>query len=343
MTAVLHVLLLLLKWLGILLLVLLGLILFVVVLALFAPVRYKGSLEKKEAPEEVFSADGLISWLNPFVRVRLRFVQKKFSFSVRLLGIRLIDSEKPKKGKKGKKAKKIRKTKNGTSSGQKAETKVCLPVEIHLETGSAGKQAEAGIQNGAGTSENTGKQAETGRGAEVPEQPEDVVKTKKKSLLVRIKAFFEKIAALPGKIKEKVSRFIKQIRLLWYKKEKVGLFFADELHLLALGKSWSTVKKLFRHCLPGKVKGRVYFGTGDPESTGKALAGLGMLYAAYGKGLAVEPDFYEKHLIAELTFKGRIRLGTLLGMVLMLIRDKQVKRFWKNWKKLLKILKQKAE
>ena len=133
------------------------------------------------------------------------------------------------------------------------------------------------------------------------------------------------------------------MQLLWYKKEKVVLFLQDELHLLALGKAWATVKQVLRHCLPGKLKGQVYFGTGDPESTGKALAGLGILYAAYGKGLTVVPDFNEKHLIADLEFKGRIRMGTLLFKVLKLIRDKQVKRFWKNWKKLFNILKQKAE
>ena len=85
------------------------------------------------------------------------------------------------------------------------------------------------------------------------------------------------------------------------------------------------------------------FGTGDPESTGKALGVLGILYAAYGKGITVIPDFYEKRLVAELAFKGRIRLGTLLLKGVRLIRDKQVKRFIKNFKRLLKVLKQKAE
>ena len=56
-----------------------------------------------------------------------------------------------------------------------------------------------------------------------------------------------------------------------------------------------------------------------------------------------EPDFNEKRVVAELEFKGRIRCGTLLGKGLRLIRDKQVKRFYKNFKKLLTVLKQKAE
>lgn len=337
MTAVLQVLLLLLKWLGILLLVLLGLILIAIMLVLFAPVRYKGKLEKKEEPEEVFTAEGLVSWLNPFLRIRLRFAQKKFSLSVRLLGFRLFDSEKPKKPKKEKKAKrekqtkkdkKVRKQEKETSSVNEAETKKGFPVEIHLETASDGKRDDTEVRDEAEYRE---------------ENREKGTEPEKKSIFAKIKAFFAKVGAVPKKIKEKVSRFIKQVQLLWYKREKVVLFLQDELHLLALGKAWTTVKQIVGHCLPGKVKGQVYFGTGDPESTGKALAGLGILYAAYGKGLSVIPDFHEKHLVADLSFKGRIRLGTLLFKVLKLIRDKRVKRFMRNWKKLWKILKQKVE
>ena len=125
--------------------------------------------------------------------------------------------------------------------------------------------------------------------------------------------------------------------------EDLFAFLEDELHRTAIGKGWDTIKQILCHVLPGKIKGHVEFGTGDPESTGKALGVLGILYAMYGKGVTVIPDFYEKRLIAELTFKGRIRLGTLLFKGLRLIRDKQVKRFYKNFKKLMKILKQKAE
>lgn len=319
MTAVLHVLLLLLKWFGILLLVLLGLLLFLIVLVLLTPVRYRGSLEKKEEPEEVFTADGLVSWLNPLVRVRLRFSQKKFSYAVRIFGVRLIDSERPKKEKKPKK-----RVKSELQETQKADK----------FSGEKIKVAEG---------DETVHKALTEENESSGEQQEATDGTEKKSILRKIVSFFEKVRAFPKKIKEKVFRLRKQIQLLWHKKEKIGLFLQDEIHLLAMGKAWNTVGKLLRHCLPGKIKGQVYFGTGDPESTGKALAGLGILYAAYGKGLNVTPDFYEKHLIAELAFKGRVRFGTLLGMVLKLIRDKQVKQFWKDWKKLLKVLKQKAE
>ena len=97
------------------------------------------------------------------------------------------------------------------------------------------------------------------------------------------------------------------------------------------------------HILPGKIKGQVEFGTGDPESTGKALAVMGIFYGAYGKNVSIMPNFYEKRLLAELTLKGRIRMVTVLIIVLKVIRDKHVKRLKRNWDKLVKILKQKVE
>lgn len=336
MTVVLHVLLLLLKWLGILLLVILGVLLLLIVLVLLAPIRYKGKLIKKEAPEEVFRADGLFSWLNPLVRVRIRYAGKNLCYTVRLLGLCLFDSEKPKK-EKTKKVKKKKSEKKQKASRKKKETGASPTPEPLLP-----EQAEESMP-----------------AEELPETAETVSvegctdvqtvtetgnnETKKRSLFSKIKEFIEKIKAIPEKIKQKVRRFVNTLKLLWYKKEKVVAFFEDELHKSALGTSWKAIKRLLHHILPGKIKGHAEFGTGDPESTGKALGVLGMLYAAYGKGLTIVPDFYEKRLVAELTLKGRIRCGTVLVICLKLIRDKQVKRLYHNWKKLLKLLKQKAK
>lgn len=321
MTAVLHVLLLLLKWLGIILLVILGVLLLLIVLVLLAPIRYKGKLIKKEAPEEIFRADGLVSWLNPLLRVRIRYAGKNLCYTVRLLGLCLFDSEKPKK-EKTKKVKKKKSEKKQKESRKKKETGASPTPEPLIP-----EQAEESMP-----------------AEEFPETAEtEDNETKKRSLFTKIKEFIEKIKAIPEKIKQKARRFVNTLKLLWYKKEKVVAFFEDELHKSALGTSWKAIKRLLHHILPGKIKGHAEFGTGDPESTGKALGVLGVLYAAYGKGLTIVPDFYEKRLVAELTLKGRIRCGTVLVICLKLIRDKQVKRLYHNWKKLLKLLKQKAE
>lgn len=353
MTAVLHALLFLLKWIGILLLVLLGLLLLIVLLVLLAPVRYRGRLDKKEAPEEIFRADGLVSWLNPLLRVRVHFAEKKLHYTVRIFGICLLNSDKPKKEKPVKEKKKNKKSKKEKKRKEKPgkENGGAAPTEQVVGDGDG--TVETVTQNlpeAIDTSDTVGDEmysesvetAEQGTG-DTAENADEVQGKKKVSLLTRIKQIIEKIKAIPEKIKQKVTYIVETIKLLWHKKEKVVIFLQDELHKTAIGKAWDTIKQILRHILPGKIKGQVEFGTGDPASTGKALGVLGMLYAWYGKGVTIVPDFYEKRVVAELEFKGRIRFGTLLIKGLRLIRDKHVKRLVKNFKKLLNVLKQKAE
>lgn len=341
MTAVLKVLLLLLKWLGILLLMLLGLILAILLLVLLVPIRYKGRLDKKEAPEEGFRADGLISWLNPFVRVKIRYKEKKLHYTVRLFGICLKNSDKPKKEKKQKEKKKHSKKRektNRVAEGSLIETDVVSIKPEENPTGGAVETGEEALPAEMSTESGMRESAEAVDGEASAEE-----KKKKPSVFVKIKQFFEKIKSIPEKVKQKVTKIIETLKLLWHKKEKTIAFFEDELHRTAIGTVWDSVKRVLRHVLPGKIKGHVEFGTGDPESTGKALGVMGMLYAWYGKGLTVVPDFDEKRIVAELDFKGRIRCGTLLVMVWRLMRDQQVKRLRNNFKKLMTVLKQKAE
>ncbi len=342
MTAVLDVLLFLLKWIGILLLVILGLVLVIVILVLLAPIRYKGKLDKKEAPEEILRADGLVSWLNPFVRVRIRYTEKKLCYTVRIFGICLKNSDKPKKEKKRKKKEKIRKKEKKKKKKQKKH----IPEGVSPETDTGTMPAKPGSESMETSVPVEGALPEDGT-VLTPEvatdESEDFGEEKKKSLFVKIKGLYEKVKGIPTLIKQKVTKIVNTIKLLWYKKEKTVAFFEDELHRTALGTAWDIIKQVLRHILPGKIKGHVEFGTGDPESTGKALGVLGALYAWYGKGISVVPDFCEKRIVAELEFKGRIRCGTILVKGIRLLRDKQVKRLIRNFKKLLAILKQKAE
>lgn len=309
-----------LKWLGILLLALLGLLLFVVLLVLLAPVRYRGRLSKTEEPEERFTGEGRITWLNPILRIRIRYEGKKLYYRVRLFGFSIINSEAPKKEKKKKKETTEPMTGTGTLEEPPSE-------EVQQQTDASGPVTE---ENSEGTSE----------GEETTEESEEQEKV---SFFTKIKQFFGKIGAFFAKLKHLGANVKKQLSLLWYKKGQVTGFLKGEVQKLAFGKAWSTVKKVLRHIMPRKIKGYVEFGTGNPESTGKALAAISMFYAAYGKHLKIVPEFMEKRLVAEVSFKGRIRFGTLARLGLSLIRDKNIKGFRKNWKKLLKELKKKAE
>lgn len=324
-----------LKWIGILLLILLGLVLLILLLALLAPVRYKGKVKKEEVPENAVSADGLIAWLNPLVRIRIRFSEKKLSYTVRVFGICLLDSEKTKKDKKPKKVKKSKKAKKAKKKGKNSGEKKESPITVTLDESKKSEKPEAGKPL-------LTEKPET-ESSEAVIQSEVCEESKKSSFFEKIKAWIEKIKAIPEKIKEKILRMRKQLELLWKKKEAVVVFWQDKLHMLVVGKTIKAVKELLLHSLPRKLKGYVEFGTGDPESTGKALAVFGILYAAHGKHLTIVPDFNEKKVVADVFFRGRIRLGTVLWMIWRFIRDKQVKAFYKDWKRFVRVLKQKAE
>lgn len=339
--AVLRVLLLILKIIGITLLVILGVVLFLLLVILLAPVRYKGKFKKAEEPEPLLLADGTVTWLNPLVRFKIRFAEKKLTYKLRVLGICLMNSEKkkdkkekPPKKAKNKKSKKTKNKKNEkkeeiTEPAAVAETKPEMPEVV---------QSQSEAADGEIAPETTAAPEESDEPAEAPEE-----ETKKKeSVFTKIKNVIEKIKGIPAKIKEKVEGIKEQIKLLWEKKEAAVGFIKEERHVAAFGILLQAVKKLLKHILPTKFKGKVVYGSGDPASTGKAFAVLGVLYAAYGKGLTVMPDFEEKRLEADVFFKGRIRLGTVLVIALKAIFDKQVKRMYRNFKKLMKKLKQKA-
>lgn len=343
-----------LKWLGILLLALLGLLLFVVLLVLLAPVRYKGRLSKREEPEEKFAGEGRITWLNPILRIRIRYEGKKLCYWVRLFGFSIVNSEKKKKEKK--KKKETTELMTGTGASEETRPGELQPEELRISEEGSEVQAKDGTEevpfveesgteevqqqadaSGLVTEEDSEETSEEEEVSENPEEPEKV------SFFTKIKQFFGEIGVFFAKVKHLGANVKKQLSLLWYKKGQVTGFLKGEVQKLAFGKAWSTVKKVLRHIMPRKIKGYVEFGTGNPESTGKALAAISMFYAAYGKHLRIVPEFMEKRLVAEVSFKGRIRFGTLARLGLSLLRDKNIKGFRNNWKKLLKELKKKAE
>lgn len=321
---VLHGILFILKWVGFFLLFAVGLILLFVIAALLVPVRYKGGVKKEELPENAVLADGLVSWLNPLVRVKIRFSEQRLRYTVRVFGLCLINSEKPKKEKKTKKAREEAKGK----TEQVLKEGAGQPVEERAEEIS-GKGA---VQPSEGREEQR-----------VEKQPEKPFSERIKSFFFKCREWLRRGKTIPERLRKKLLRFQKEIELLWKKKTAAVAFWQEERHVLVVGKTLKAAGRLLRQLMPRRIRGHVVFGTGDPESTGKALAALGIFYAAHGRCLTIVPDFTEKRLAARVTFRGRICLGTVLVMVLRFLKDKQVKAFRKDWKQFAALLKQKAE
>jgi hypothetical protein len=117
-------------------------------------------------------------------------------------------------------------------------------------------------------------------------------------------------------------------------RQKISLildFIRDEYNKQGFQITFSSVKRLLKHILPTKLKSRIVFGTGDPCSTGQALGAMSILYSFYGDKIQIVPDFQNKRLEGTHCAQGRIRLVTILIIVIKLMLDKRFQQLRKNF------------
>jgi len=162
-------------------------------------------------------------------------------------------------------------------------------------------------------------------------------------------SLLQKIRDIVKKIKEIISTFFQGMKdkiRKWIEssvniKRKIALlleFVKDEINQEAFKLTYFSLIKLLKHILPTKLKSSIIFGTGDPCSTGQALGALSILYSFYGDKIQITPDFENKRFEGRLAARGRIRLVTILIIVIKLILDKRFKYLKSNMKTLKEAL-----
>ena len=95
---------------------------------------------------------------------------------------------------------------------------------------------------------------------------------------------------------------------------------------------WDKLKKTLRHILPQKVKGYLIYGNADPAVTGQVLGAVSVLYAAAGPVFRIVPDFEQERLECDLEFRGRLRVFTLLVILLKIYFNKELKQLIQEFK-----------
>lgn len=154
----------------------------------------------------------------------------------------------------------------------------------------------------------------------------------------------EKITGFVHSVKEKILSIIQKVRfsiqeicgklkqieerIAWLK-EKWAMV-QDYIHDPANRKSAKLIlrqtKKILIHPLPRKGYASIAFGVEDPYQMGQILSAASLAYPFVHKHLTLHPVFGQKLLEGEVHVKGRIRLGVLLGYVLRLLLDKNIRR-----------------
>lgn len=289
------------KWIGILALIVLGLIVFAALLVLLVPVRYRvnGSWHERGKGRV------RITWLLHILSITAAYDQK-LKFSVRLFGYPVLKPGKNEKELHGEddfvvQAMEVKEPQDGRSGA-------CddIPAE-----GKLSKQAD---------SENTGKETHSGNsGKQTDVKNVKIGKWKEKALgaLTRFQASFKSFCSKLKTMKEKKEEVLKVLN----KKEN------QKTIKLILKQG----KRALRHILPVKGNGRLIFGFEDPYLTGQVLMAASAAYPFYHKRLTITPVFDQNVFQGEGSFRGRIRLGTLVFIGLRLLFHKNFRTLLKKW------------
>lgn len=278
--------------------IILAILLFLMLLILFTPIRYQLQLKK----DSTLQFSGRISWLLSFLRIQYDYDAENKELSIRILGIRINHS-------KTEEAKP-----NITPTVKKDRNPEIMP-EIKPEFVSEGR-IEGKLQVKPEISEI---------------KPEE--KRKEKKPEIKSESLQAKNSSTNGKHTKRRKPKIKKTKMKEPSKAKQLLqkildfkqFLQDNPKIFRHTKKW--IFKILKSVFPRSYRGRLAFGMENPAHTGYLLSLFYLFYRKkYGK-IIVLPDFEKAFWDADIKIKGRVIPAVLLYYGFRLLIDRRIRRF----------------
>ena len=328
----LHIIIFILKIIGILLLVILGLILLLVSSVLFVPITYKVRAERKDGVIQVRAVAG---WMFRLLSVHYRLHTSQESMQLlqgRILGIPVWKPLEPKK-EKPKKAEK--KSKEKQSKPKQMEAK---QLEQKAEVKSSDKAKERlkkDLTPGTAVASVPQPEPEVSR----QEQPQDKQAQTKpprqsilKKLLYAIRRIYGKITAIGRGL---FSLVVKLLHMPEKASETIGTltdFWNLEENVKARESIWRELKFLWKHSRPRKADLTLHFGFEDPSWTGQCMGVLSILNVWYPGRIFLKPEFEQEIFEGTLYIKGHMMLAVPLLSIFRLWRDENVMKMYRRFR-----------
>ncbi|WP_313583787.1 DUF2953 domain-containing protein [Lacrimispora sp.] len=304
----LHIILFILKILGLLVLIVLGLVLVVVLLILLVPVRYQaeGSYDGK------VRGKARITWLLHILSVSAQY-EEDLIVRVRIFGFR------------------IGKPKKMDSELKEAEDIMVQAMEI-MEPEPIREAQEVKDEIHDRVKEEPKNLLPPKKELRSPTPPKEEPKKKKG---FRVMEVFEKLKKKVLRAFTKLKFFFRRIcdtlRTIKDKKDEIYAWISNKENQKTGKLLFRQVKRLIRHILPRRGKGNITFGFDDPYLTGQVLTYASVIYPLCHKHLNLYPVFDQTVFTVEGTFRGRIRMGTVLLIGSRMLLDKNFRRLLKGW------------
>ena len=298
----LHIILLIFKIIGILLAAILGILVLLLCIVLFVPVKYnvqgdcKGNLETLDAEVKV-------SWFLHLISAYASYRDQSLEWQVRI-GWKKLNSP------------------TDEVPGDEVEEVVEEDVERPLQKifDFVGDVAEERVREPL-------KEPLKEIGSTVQEEAEEV---KKDGFRGKIGAVWRWIKSFFNKLKYTFHKICDSIESLIEKKDHILDFLTDEDHKVAFGRLKKEGFKLLKRLKPKRFHVNVHFGFDDPYRTGQVLAGCSMLYPFIGNNASIRPDFEKKILEGSLTMRGRVKVFYFVALGWNLIWNKEVRKTYRD-------------
>lgn len=334
----LHIILLILKIIGIILLCILGIVLLVIITVLFVPVRYKIDF----SIYEYGSIKCRVSWLLHIISVNVGYGKQKSGemglykniklFGINLLGIRKKSHDKKNDDTTEKNDKiSIYDSKNDIVDEKNTYENKNTENSYNLETASDDEIVKnpvtADIKESDETDSYDGDEESIRNFADTEPEYDEETKRKKdnifKKISSKIRKILFKIKSVCGKIKKMSAktRSVKEFVELDETKETIR-FIKGQLGIL------------IEHVRPRIVRGHIKFGTGDPAYTAELLGIYYLISKGRYKKMYMEPDFDNAVLDGEVHIKGRIVVFSLVVMAIKIYKNENLKTTISNGKNL---------
>ena len=292
---IIHIMLGILKVVGILLLIVLGILLLAVLAVLFCPMTYS-AMGRRDA--ETYEGHVRIGWLFRLISFTFTFgSERNGDCCIRILGIPLNR----------------KKEEDSPKSLQPSREDEFNPAEPKKTEGKKPEEKKTKQEHG----EKTEKEAEK----------------KTDSVLQKSQEFLKQIPGIPKKFLEVLKKISLTVHHICDKINQIKKILESERFARLKALLFQEGKRTICHIRPRKIKGHIKIGTGDPYRTGQLLAVAGIFFPVYGEYITIEPYFEQKILEGNMSLKGRIYGNFFVRLAWRLFRDSDIRFMIKKIKR----------
>ena len=309
----LHILLTILKVIGIIILVLISLVILIIAAILFVPIRYSiDAIYDRKVKNLDFKIK--ITYLLHLISVK--YIYKDDGLSIKIFGIKTHFFDKETKAMEEKINKETKMFEKMSSEIKDNMTEMPDVYEQLKKIDEERDRLAENVNKKEENIENNNKDNDT------EENTEEFIKVEKQNIFSRI---YSKIKAIIIKIKYRFIKFCDTIKKICKNVNDLKEFISDDNTKEAFGFLKKEALILLKHIRPRRIKGYVHFGFDDPSYTGNLLGLIYMILRGSPKEFRINPDFENKVFDGEIHTKGRVQCYLLLIIGIRLYKNDNLK------------------